>query len=219
MVVISVTVAAAAAAVWFFAGRKDASPLSVPASALSSWSVVTSDGTYPWIVGARPPETFTRPLFDAASRRAGRPLVAPPHPALPLVLQSEFEESLQGVYGTDAVVRAAREAGIESAVFHPVCLARQSVDLPSGSVDVYFVPFDVPAFDQVRADLTPLEPEHAGIGIYDPAWLTPALVIGATGAGFERIWPIRFERERDCEAEILLAEQTPRDASPTARRR
>ena len=195
-------VAVGAGTVWWFVGRPDATPLIIPASAFSSWTVVTSDGTDPWIVGAQPADSLTRQLLDVASKRAGRPLVAPPHPAVPLVLQSEFADSLQGVYGTDAVMRMAHDAGIESAVFAPVCLAHQTIDAPSGTLDVYFVPFEAPSFNQMRADLTPLEPEHAGIGIYDPATLTPALVIGATANAFDHVWPIRFDRARDCEAPI-----------------
>jgi hypothetical protein len=195
-------VVAVAGTAWWLFNRRDATPLTIPAAAFSSWTLVTSDGTDPWIVGARPAEALTRQLLDVASKRAGRPLIAPPHQAVPLVLQSEFADSLQGVYGTDAVIRMAHDAGIESAVFTPVCLAHQTVDAPAGPMDVYFVPFDAPSFNQMRADLTPLEPEHAGIGIYDPATLTPALVVGATGNAFDHVWPIRFDASRDCEAPI-----------------
>jgi hypothetical protein len=212
VVILAGLIVAAAIITSLLVNRRDTTPLSVPSSALSAWTVVTSDGTDPWLVGAHPPETLTGPLFNAASRRAGRPLVPPAHQALPLVLQSEYQDSLQGVYGTDAVVRIAREAGIESATFHPVCLARQTVDGPSGAIEVYFVPFDAPVFNQLRGDLTPLEPEHAGVGVYDPATLTPALVVGATARDFDRVWPIRFEPQRDCEAEIRI------DAPPSPTR-
>jgi hypothetical protein len=195
--------AAAATGFWYLT-RGDSRPLVLGTDAWSSWTIVTSDGTDPWIVGARPAGDVMRQLVDFASRRAGRSLVSPPHAAVPLVLQSEFEDSLQGVYGTDSVVRTARDAGIESATFQPVCLARHTLDLPDGPVDIYFVPLESPAFNQFRMDMTPLEPEHAGIGIYDPATLTPVLIVGATGAAFDRVWPLRVDPARDCDARIEM---------------
>jgi len=163
---------------------------------------VSSDGTDPWIVGARPPDALTAQLFREASRRAGATLVPPPHPALPLVLRTEFDEGLQGVYGTDSVLRMAREAGIESTRFQPVCLARRTSDGPSGRAAMYFVPFDSPEFYQLRIDITPAEPEHAGIGIYEPGTLLPVLIVGATDSHFDRWWPVAFNRDTDCEADL-----------------
>jgi hypothetical protein len=127
--------------------RGDAGPITIPPEALSRWTLVASDGTDPWVVGMKPPEALTSTLFKERSRRAGRTLVAPPHPALPLVLRSEFDEGLQGVYGTDSVLRIARDAGIENDAFAPVCLAHRTADGPSGRADVYFVPFTSTAFN------------------------------------------------------------------------
>lgn len=163
---------------------------------------MTSDGTDPWVVGAKPPESLTAALFQEASRRAGTTLVAPPHPALPLVLRAEFDEGLQGVYGTDSVLRIARDTGIEETMFQPVCLAHRTSSGPSGRVELYFVPFESAAFNQMRVDLVPTEPEHAGIGIYEPATLTPILMVGATDNAFERWWPLQFDRDADCETDL-----------------
>lgn len=197
--------AALAAAAWWFRTRRDTPPASIPAAVLSSWTLVVGNGGEPWIVGLKPSDSLGGLLFEQAARHEGRPLVRPPYQAVPLVLQSEFADSLQGVYGSDSIVRMAREGGIETATFHPVCLAHQSVDTRSGHVDLYFVPFDAPAFAQLRADITPLEPEHAGIGIYEPGLLTPILIVGATTNAFDELWPIRFDSERDCEEPIQIA--------------
>lgn len=165
--------------------------------------MVRSDGTDPWVVAMQPPASLTAALFAEASRRAVRPLVAPPHAGLPLVLRTEFDEGLQGVYGVDSVLRIARESGVESDVFEPVCLAHRTVERPDGPAEVYFVPFESAAFVKVRIDLVPAQPEHGGIGIYEPSTLIPALIVGATDAAFERWWPLAFDRERDCEAPVV----------------
>jgi len=181
---------------------RDAGPVVVAPETLSRWTLVASDGTDPWVVGMKPPDALIARLFSEASRRAGGKLVAPAHPALGLVLRSEFEDALQGVYGTDSVLRIARDAGIEDETFVPVCLAHRTADGPSGPADLYFVPFTSTAFNHIRGDLVPAEPEHAGIGVYDPATLTPVLIVGASDSSFDRWWPLAFDASSDCEASL-----------------
>jgi hypothetical protein len=200
-------VAAAAAIAWWWTDRPDTTPYRIPETALSKWTLVTSDGTDPWIVGVRPPDALAASLFHEVTRRSRAHLVAPPHPAMPLVLRSEFEEGLQGVYGTDTVLRLAHETGVDSATFAPVCLAHQTKSGSSGTAEVYFVPFESDAFNQVRAGLVPAQPEQAGIGIYDPATVSPVLIVAATDDQFERWWPMQFDRERDCEAPLTSPSQ------------
>ena len=197
-------VAVAAALTWFVSRERTRKPYLVPQAALSGWTLVTSDGTDPWVVGAQPPDALTRSLFEEVSRRAGRTLVAPPHPALALVLRSEFDDGLQGVYGTDSVLRIASDAGIESVRFQPVCLGHRTSTGQGGRADLYFVAFDSPAFNQMRVDLLPAQPEHAGVGVYEPATLTPILIVGATDNAFDRWWPLTFDPARDCEADLAL---------------
>ena len=55
----------------------------------------------------------------------------------------------------------------------PVCIARKVADDGRASAELYFIVFESAAFNQMRLDLTPTQPEHAGIGTYDPGTLTP----------------------------------------------
>lgn len=200
--VVALALLLGAAAIWL-RSRPDATPYTVPPATLEKWTLVTSDGTDPWIVAMQPPQSLTVSLFAEASRRAGRTLVPPAHPGLPLVLRTEFDEGLQGVYGTDSVLRIARESGVETSTFEPVCLAHHTVSRPEGRADLYFVPFVSDAFTKVRIDLVPAQPEHGGIGIYEPSTLIPALIVGSTGANADDWWPLAFDRERDCEAPVV----------------
>lgn len=171
----------------------------------SSWPIIVSNGTDPWIAALAPPTDLLAKLSGEVTRRAGRALVAPPHPGLPFVLRTEFDEGLQGVYGTDSVVRMARDAGLDVAHLQPVCLAHRRSEGPAGRAEMYFVPFESAEFSQLRVDLTPSEPEHAGVGIYDPSTLTPILIVGATDANFERWWPLRFDAAADCVGTVTMA--------------
>ncbi|HUR33122.1 MAG TPA: hypothetical protein VM032_04955 [Vicinamibacterales bacterium] len=197
---------AIAALAWMLSRVPARSSYTIDERSLTGWTLASSDGTDPWVVGLDPPESLSSSLFEEAMRRAGRPLIAPLHRAMPLVLRSEFDEGLQGVFGADSVLSLAREAGIETTRFSPVCLARRTAAGPSGPEDLYFVPFESTVFTQVRTDLIPAHPEQAGVGVYDPATLTPILIVGATDTGFDRWWPLAFVRDTDC---IAPLETTP----------
>jgi len=180
--------------------RRNRTPMSVTfsATAFTSWPIIVSNGTDPWIAALAPPEAVMSTLSAEVTRRAGRALFAPPHPGLPLVLRTEFDEGLQGVYGTDSVVRMARDAGVDATALQPLCLAHQVRDGSGPRAEIYFVPFESPEFSQLRIDLTPTEPEHAGVGVYEAGTLTPILIVGATDANFDRWWPLRFNAATDC---------------------
>ena len=196
---------AAGGLVWILGQGFGGHPLSIADATLANWPLVTSDGTDPWIVAARPPDSLITQLLQDVSRQSGRTLVPPPHPGLPLVLRAEFDDALQGVYGIDEVLRIARDAGVDTATFTPVCIARKVAGTGPGRAELYFIVFDAPAFDQMRVDLTPTQPEHAGIGMYDPSTVTPVLVVGATDSSFERWWPLTVNRATDCQATLQPA--------------
>jgi hypothetical protein len=197
----------AATVLWLATRTGQNGPLVLQAGALAGWRVIVSAGTDPWVVGMQPPESAMTSLIEQVSKRARRKLVAPSHPALPLVLRTEFDEGLQGAFGVDWIARLARDSGFEDArVFVPVCLARRTIETQGEQADVYFIPFESPAFNQLRVDLMPEHPEQAGVGMYDPSTLTPILPVAATSDGFERWWPLSFARERDCQEPIVVSD-------------
>ena len=177
-------------------------PYTVASSALSGWRIAPGSPGDPGVVVLQPPRDLAAPLFQQIFKRTMQSLTAPAVPTLPLVLRGEFADSLQGVHSIGDVIRMAREAGLESARFEPVCLARRRDSVPGRSDELFFVAFDAPAFHQFRQQLPPLHQEHAGTGVFDPAALQPLLVIGATNEDFARWWPLNFERERDCLAPL-----------------
>lgn len=188
---------------WFLTHRVDSSPVAVAPPELEHWALVTSDGTDPWVVGVAPPASLTTRLLAEARKRSGVALVPPAHPAVPLVLRTEFDDSLQGAFGVDAIQRMAADAGLNAdRAFEPVCLAHRTVRGRAGDAELYYVPFLSDAFNQLRVALMPEHPEQAGIGMYDPGLLTPILIVGASEDSFDRWWPLRVDPERDCEAPL-----------------
>ena len=176
-------------------------PYSIDGAALSGWTLVRGGPGDPALVALQPPSPLSAALFQQLLRRAGPSLVAPERPSVPLVLQSEYADSLQGVLSVEDVLDVARDAGVEAARFEPICMGRrESADGRSGRL--FFVLFEAPAFDRFRDQLTPLFPEHTGAFPYDPKALHPILTIAATDRESARWWPIMVDQRTDCQASL-----------------
>jgi hypothetical protein len=198
---VTVVIAGLIWTIWRDAGSE---PYAVPRAALSGWTLEAGGADDPWLIGAHPPEAVSAALFKEVAAKTSGPLVAPRRTSLGLVLRSEYDEGLQGVYGVDAILRMAGNAGIERAAFEPVCVAhRVATDGPVRR-ELFFVAFTAPEFNQLREDLIPPFPEHAGTGTYDPTTLGAILAIGATDNDFARWFPFTFDRQVDCVATLNI---------------
>lgn len=190
--------------VWTIAGDRTTQPYTVQRSALSGWTVVTSRGDEPWLLGLQPPAALSASLFEQLSAKAGVALVAPAQTVLPLVLRAEYDDSLQGVYGMDSLVRIARDVGIENAVFEPICVAHRIEAGSQGPRQLFYIAFNSNGFRELRNGMMPAQPEHGGTGVYDPMALLPLLPVAASDGEFARWWPLAFDRRTDCQAPLFV---------------
>lgn len=181
-------------------------PYQVEDIVLSGWMLEASPPGEPSIVALRPPTPLSTELFQQLFRRTGESLVAPPHPSVPLVLRDEYSDSLQGVLTIEDIVDTARDVGLESARFEPVCMGRRRESSPGRGDELFFVVFNAPIFDKFRDQLTPLFPEHAGAFPYEPKALRPILTIAATDREFARWWPIPVTSHLDCLATFRVTD-------------
>jgi hypothetical protein len=204
LVVLALATILEAALVWSVLRDRQSRPYHVDRAALSGWTVVLGAAEDPWVVALEPPASLTRSLFEQVSTKVDRPLVAPRHALLPLVMRPEHDDALQGVYGAVDIQRVARQAIDGESLFEPVCIGHRVDPHGAASGELYFLAVISPAFNALRLELRPDFPEHAGIGVYDPGAITPVLPIATTGTNFDRWWPIRLERITDCQAEVTV---------------
>jgi len=204
-IVLTLTAAVVLALVWSLVRDRRVQPYHVDRGALSGWTVVLGAADDPWVVALQPPPALTTSLFRQVTAKVDRPLVAPRHAVLPLVMQPEYADALQGVYGAMDIQRIARQAIVAESPFEPICIGRRVDPRPDAAPrELYFMAVKSPAFDALRIDLLPDFPEHAGIGFYDPGALTAVLPIAATDTDMHGWWPIRLERIVDCQAEVII---------------
>jgi len=198
------TAAAVAGLVWMVLFDQRSQPYTVDGVMLSGWKLVLGTAEDPWVIAVQPPAALTSSLFQQVSKKVSRPLVAPPHSALPFVMRKEHDDALQGVFGVTDIDRMARGTFSDASRFEPVCIGHV-VDTHNGSAgELFFLAVNSPDFNDLRVEIQPDFPEHAGIGIYDAGALTPILPIATTDKDFERWWPIRLDQAVDCQAQVLV---------------
>ena len=165
----------------------------VPRAHLQSWTLAlepASAPNHPLLV-LRPSADLSNALFKQIFARAMESLNSPTAPAIPLVLRGEFDRVVGDQLTQDAMMAAAKAAGIETAAPAPRCLVHRRISEPGGVRQAYLVFFDAPAIVQFRRQ----------IGL-DPEALSPVMFVAGAGTDFASWLPQRIDAEADCLAPI-----------------
>ena len=161
-------------------------PYSVERDDLRGWTVAIDPAAGPngALLVLRPAPGLPTGLSRQVFKRAMETLSSPGAPAIPLVLQSEFDRAFAGHVTPDALASAARAAGLESTALEPRCLAYRRMSNPGVTRQLYFVLFDAPAFTRFREQIGALLNGAAPGADFDPGALSPVLVISETDPSF-----------------------------------
>ena len=183
-----------------------AAPYSVDVGNLRRWTVARSERPDPDgpLLALRPPAALPMGLFDQVFQRTMESFVTPTDPGIPLVLRHEFERSLAEAISTEELASLAREAGLESAILEPGCMA---VHRTTGGREQrqFFVLFALPELTQFRAAVAELaRTRGSGDVPFDPNAVFPALLVAASDVGQLRYIPTRAELERACESPVVV---------------
>ena len=195
-------------AVLFVRSARSASaqPFTIARQHLAGWTLTLPTDADPLgsSLSITPKVELMRPLARDLFARMGESLHYPP-PAMPVVLRSEFQRAMAGALTPEALLAAAREAGLESATFQPRCMARQRISAPGVVRGVYFVLFDLPQFTQFREQLAErLRAANREASLFDPAALSPVLIAADLDGNFSGWLPLRANPEVDCFAPVVV---------------
>ena len=152
----------------------------------------------------RPPQEFASGLFGQVFQRMMESMKGSVGSGMPLVLRDEYELALAGRYTPQALLEAARAAGVESSAMTPVCVAVRRISEPGLTRQMYFVIFDAPAVVAFRQQLAKDLEAAPGFTVFDPAALSPVMIIGASDAEFDLWLPIQAIVDTDCVAPITV---------------
>ncbi len=201
-------VAVAGLAVLFVrsAGSTRAQPFTIARQHLAGWTLTLAPDADPLgsSLSIAPKAELMPPLTRELFARMGESLHYPPS-AVPVVLRSEFERAIAGVLTPEALLDAAREAGLESATFQPRCMARRRISEPAGVRGIYFLLFDVPQFTRFREQIAQrLRAAGRDATPFEPAALSPVLIAAALDGSFSGWLPLRADPEVDCFAPVVV---------------
>ena len=180
-------------------------PYEIARARLAGWTLAVDPSPNPSgvLLGLQPDKTTAATLFSRVFARSGESLSGPTPASIPIVLQSEFDRARAGAMTHEALLAAARAAGLESSAFEPRCMALRRVSGPGILRQVYFIRFDWPAFAAFRRQAAEQMRRSGGAGI-DPAALSPVMIVAASDAAFGRWLPLNEEAANDCLAPMLV---------------
>ena len=183
-----------------------AEPFSIARQDLTGWTLTlaTDVDELDSLLSLIPQATLLPPLSRELFARMGESLHYPPA-SMPVVLRSEFQRAMAGTLMPDTLLTAARDAGLESAMFQPRCMAQRRISAPGVIRSVYFLVFDLPLFTQFREQVGQrLRDAGRDPSLFDPTALSPVLIAADLEGNFSSWLPLRADPQVDCFAAVVV---------------
>jgi hypothetical protein len=188
------------------ARNSGAQPFTIEQQDLTGWTLTLAPDVNDLdsLLSLTPKATFLPPLSRQLFARMGESLHYP-MAAMPIVLRREFERAMAGTLTPEALLNAAREAGLETATLQPRCMARRRISAPGLVQEVFFLVFELPAFSQFRDQVAQrLRAAGRDQSLFDPLALSPVLIAADLDGSFSRWQPLRADPPNDCFAPVVV---------------
>ena len=181
-----------------------AEPYTVQPAHLRNWTLALDSAAGPRepLLVLQPPADLVNDLFNQVFKRAMESMNPPAAAGIPLVLRDEYERAFAGRVTPDALLAAARAAGLDRLALVPRCLAHRRISDPGANQQLYFVVFDLPEYARFRQQVAALLGGGARAD-FEPEAQSPVLFIAAAESTFQRWLPLRANPQADCVAPIV----------------
>ena len=175
-------------------------PYTVAPAHVDAWRLVldASGGAASPMLSLQARPELVSNLSRQVFRRVMESTASPQDSLIPLVMRGEFDRSLRQTMSGDQLLAEARAAGLESARHDLHCLARHRQSEGRTVRQVYFVLVNSASIGAFRESLR----RSAAQG-FDPAAVTPAIVVAHSESSFGSWLPIRASAA-DCIAPIRV---------------
>lgn len=211
-ILVKILIAAVVVAVFGFLFMRSiqdtrSTPYEIEQAHLRNWTLAIEAATDPAdaVLALQAPPDLSNGLFRQVFSRAMESLNRPLMPGIPLVLKREFDNGFAGRVTEEDLLAAARAAGLESLTLTPRCLAYRRVSAPGITRQLFFVLFDAPAISQFRERIAMQEDGAASRGGFDPASLSPVMLVASSDSTFSSWLPLRADPDADCIAPIDIS--------------
>ena len=178
-------------------------PFAIERVNLGGWTLVqpSDDALGAWLA-LSPPAPLARSLGRELFLRRGESLSHPNPPLMPLLLRSEFDGAFAGKVPPEDIVSLAKAAAFESVTWEPRCVGHRRLN-ESRPRGVYFLLLNGAPFDRFLQQLADrLRTAGGDAQLFDPAALSPALVVAALDGEFGRWMPLKADPDAECLAAV-----------------
>jgi hypothetical protein len=186
-----------------------AEPYTIARDDLGPWSLAAVSGAGPNepMLILRPPSRLVSGLFGQLFRRAMESMGEPPVPGIPLVLQGELTRALidHPALTPEALLAAAHEAGLDAVAPKPLCIGHRRASGGRDRAQLFFAIFDLPALGQFRQHLAARWNNGTGPNSFDPALLSPVLIMATVESTIQSWMPVSADPKVDCLAPIAIS--------------
>jgi hypothetical protein len=181
-----------------------AEPYPVAAEHLRNWTLTleaTAGPREPLLV-LRPPEDLVSGLFNLVFKRTMESMNPPAAAGIPLMLREEYDRAFAGRVTPDALLAAARAAGLDRSTPVPRCFAHRRDSDTRANQQLYFVLFDLPEYARFRQQVAALLGTGPSRANFAPDAQSPILFVAVAESNFQRWLPLRADPQADCVAPI-----------------
>lgn len=192
---------------WRSVHETRAEPYQLQADALDHFSLELQEASRPSdaYLALRAPMSVVNDLSNQLFKRVMESLQSPANPAIPLLLKGEFDRAFAGRVSGEQLLAAARSAGLDKISLTPRCLGYRRVSDKRVTEQLYFVIFDAPQLEQFRAQMRKLlGGDGTADAAYDPAAMSPVLLVASASPMFNQWIPLQAHPEADCVAPIAV---------------
>jgi hypothetical protein len=184
-------------------------PYTISRDDLGPWTLATVSGARPDepMLVLRPPHGLMARLFDQLFKRTMESMGGPTSPGIPLVLQEELTRALvdHPALTPETLLAEAQEAGLAAPSPKPLCIAHRRATGGSGRRQLFFAIFDLPALGQFRQRLAAQLNDGIAVPRFNPALLSPALIVATVESDLESWLPLTADPKTDCIAPIAIS--------------
>jgi hypothetical protein len=189
-----------------------AEPYPVAPEHLRNWTLTLEEAAGPRepLLVLRPPEDLVNRLFNLVFKRTMESMNPPAAAGVPLLLREEYKRAFAGRVTPDALLAAARAAGLDRITAVPRCLAHRRDSDSRANQQLYFVIFDLPEYTRFRQQVAALLGGGPSRANFDPDAQSPILFVAVAESNFQRWLPLRADPKADCVAPIEVTAAAPR---------
>ncbi len=184
-------------------------PYTISRDDLGPWNLAMVSGARPDepMLVLQPPRGLMGGLFGQLFKRTMESMGAPTSPGIPVVLEEELTRARvdHPELTAEALLAEAQEAGLASPSPTPLCIAHRRATDGSGRQQLFFAIFDLPALGQFRQRLAAQLNDGTAPPRFNPALLSPALIVSTVESNPEAWLPLSPDPKTDCIAPIAIS--------------